>query len=213
MAAYNAGPGKIRSAIRRSKTNDFWKISETNTIRSETKHYVPKVLAAIKLAHTETKTAGFALSLTRPSPAPLLTIPIEDPIDLRELAETSIVSHEMLAKWNPELLQGISPPPRDELGVYKLRVSQDVKSDVEAALPLLSKLEITDIKLHIIRAGDTLLKIAKMYKVTLNQIRQFNPSFKSNMLKVGKSLAIPIPGVVRRKSDDDKVASGVPEFG
>lgn len=213
MAAYNAGPGKIRSAIKRSKTNDFWKISETNTIRSETKHYVPKVLAAIKLANMESKNAGFALSETRPAPSSLLTIEIEDPIDLRELAETTDVSHEMLTKWNPELLQGISPPQRSKDGTYELKVSEDVKAEVQAALPLLSKLEITDVKLHIISAGDTLSKIARKYKVSLQKILQFNPGFKASLLKVGKSIAIPIPGIVRKTHSDQDRDNGVPEFG
>lgn len=212
MAAYNAGPGKIRSAIRRSKTNDFWKISETNTIRSETKHYVPKVLAAIKLANIESKNAGFALSEARTTPSSLLTIEIEDPIDLRELAETTDVSHEMLTKWNPELLQGVSPPQRSS-GAYELKVSEEVKAEVQAALPLLSKLEITDVKLHIISAGDTLSKIAKKYKVSLQKIIQFNPGFKASLLKVGRSIAIPIPGIVRKSNTDRDQVTGIPEFG
>ncbi|NNE63046.1 MAG: transglycosylase SLT domain-containing protein, partial [Gammaproteobacteria bacterium] len=46
LAAYNAGPGKIRSAIRynkkRKRPTDFWHLTR---IRQETKAYVPKLLA------------------------------------------------------------------------------------------------------------------------------------------------------------------------
>ena len=50
VAAYNGGPGTIRRAIKRTKTNDFWKIAQKKALRLETKRYVPKLIAAIIIA-------------------------------------------------------------------------------------------------------------------------------------------------------------------
>ncbi|RME45617.1 MAG: lytic transglycosylase domain-containing protein, partial [Deltaproteobacteria bacterium] len=46
LAAYNAGAGKIRRAIERYGTRDYWRlISRCCYLRRETKEYVPKFLA------------------------------------------------------------------------------------------------------------------------------------------------------------------------
>src|SRR5947209_10765398 len=46
-AGYNAGEGKIDRAIRNEKTSDFWRMmGKGRTLRAETKHYVPKLIAA-----------------------------------------------------------------------------------------------------------------------------------------------------------------------
>src|SRR5690606_7487674 len=49
-AAYNAGETKIRKAIRRYRTKDFWIISKQRFLRPETRNYVPKLMAAAILA-------------------------------------------------------------------------------------------------------------------------------------------------------------------
>jgi hypothetical protein len=45
-AAYNAGEGKIRRAIAKYKTNDFWEIRKRSFLKRETRDYVPKIMAA-----------------------------------------------------------------------------------------------------------------------------------------------------------------------
>ena len=44
-AGYNAGEGKIGRAIRRYRTENFWKISKGRYLKNETKNYVPKIMA------------------------------------------------------------------------------------------------------------------------------------------------------------------------
>lgn len=44
-AAYNAGEGKMSRAIRRYRTESFWKIRRGRYLKAETKNYVPKIMA------------------------------------------------------------------------------------------------------------------------------------------------------------------------
>ena len=46
MAAYNAGLGRIRGAVKRGHSNDFWELVEKKVLPRETMDYVPKFLAA-----------------------------------------------------------------------------------------------------------------------------------------------------------------------
>lgn len=45
FAAYNCGPGKLKDAIRRAGTNDFWELLDKGVLPSETEHYVIQILA------------------------------------------------------------------------------------------------------------------------------------------------------------------------
>lgn len=53
-AAYNAGESKIDRAIRKHRTNDFWQLARYRFLRSETRNYVPKLMAAALLAKNRT---------------------------------------------------------------------------------------------------------------------------------------------------------------
>jgi soluble lytic murein transglycosylase-like protein len=45
MAAYNAGPGRIRSAIKRSGTQNYWELAAY--LPAETQSYVPDLLPPV----------------------------------------------------------------------------------------------------------------------------------------------------------------------
>ena len=48
LASYNAGPGRVEGAIKRSKTTDYWKMSSsTKYLPRDTREYVPMILAAV----------------------------------------------------------------------------------------------------------------------------------------------------------------------
>src|SRR5688572_28576518 len=44
MAAYNAGPGRVRAAVKRAGSSDYWKIARF--LPEETRSYVPGFIAA-----------------------------------------------------------------------------------------------------------------------------------------------------------------------
>src|SRR5256886_4176180 len=74
-AGYNAGEGKVDRAIRRESTRDFWRMmSKGRTLRAETKHYVPKLIAAALIAkHPER--FGFKADYEQPWAADEASIP------------------------------------------------------------------------------------------------------------------------------------------
>ena len=50
LAAYNAGPGRVRRAIARADTNDYWQLD----LPRETKNYVPLFMAAAVISQGST---------------------------------------------------------------------------------------------------------------------------------------------------------------
>ncbi|MCC6219702.1 MAG: lytic transglycosylase domain-containing protein [Deltaproteobacteria bacterium] len=61
IAAYNAGEGRVREAIKVAGTRDFFELAKTDLLRHETKEFVPKVLAATKISQSP-RAYGFQLS-------------------------------------------------------------------------------------------------------------------------------------------------------
>lgn len=192
MAAYNAGPGTLRKAIRLGNTRDYWTIAESRNLAKETKQYVPKVLAAILLA-TEYRRHGFDF---QPNPVDLLPeteIIVKRPVMLEELATKLGLSRRTLVSWNPELIRDITPPGKTG---YALRLPQAYANLFPSIENSLSYIEVTDIHMHTVKRGDTLSRIAQQYKVGIKQILSVNPGVKAARLRPGNTIAIPIPGVV-----------------
>lgn len=200
IASYNAGPGKIKSAIRKSGSNDFWKIAQTSYIRSETKHYVPKMLAAMIIA-TNPSGHGFNVIANPQDITPTTTVAVKRPLELDDIAHNLGLNGEDLRRWNPELIKNVTPPPTSLKNVkdgYQLRLPETYAekfASVEAALP---DLEIQDVMIHKVKRGETLQVIARRYKVAVKQIISLNPELAAKRLKIGREIAIPVPAVVKR---------------
>lgn len=46
LAAYNAGMGAVRKAVRRAQSTDFWEVAQRGGLSSQTRNFIPRFIAA-----------------------------------------------------------------------------------------------------------------------------------------------------------------------
>ncbi|NEX17498.1 MAG: lytic transglycosylase [Halochromatium sp.] len=108
LAAYNAGPGRVRAAQRANqaagKPVDFWSLD----LPTETENYVPKLLAIAKLVREH---EAFGLSMPEVANRPRIEIvESRQQIDLAQAAAACGVTVTQLKRLNPGLKRGITVP-------------------------------------------------------------------------------------------------------
>jgi membrane-bound lytic murein transglycosylase D len=183
LAAYNAGLGGIQWAVRQAGKADYWYLSEKKFIKTETIHYVPKLLAA---AYILSNPRRFGLDLDWSADPRWERIPVERQTDLELLAAEAGVDAAALRAANRELLYGITPPDRN----YHLKVRAADSSPVRKALARSDTVLIRHY-FHTIRSGDTLSALALHYGVSAAQIAEANPGIQARYLRIGQRLRIP----------------------
>jgi membrane-bound lytic murein transglycosylase D len=108
LAAYNAGDGAVKSAVRRCGTSDFWDLSGRGALPSGTSSYVPKVLAAAQILR-ELETHGFE----RPkhfSYYDFESVRIGTPLKLEQVAGWINIPISHMQDLNPSLRLDRIPP-------------------------------------------------------------------------------------------------------
>ena len=184
-AGYNAGEGKVDRAIRRESTRDFWRMmSKGRTLRAETKHYVPKLIAAALIAkHPER--FGFKVDYEAPWEADEVYIP--DATDLHVIARTAGITIEQARDLNPELRRFCTPP-----GGWTLRLPKGSKDAFAAEFAKLDAGERLSFTEHRVERGEPISKIARAYGVTESAILRTNGIRSYRQIKVGRVLVIPM---------------------
>ncbi len=108
LAAYNAGPGRVRAAQRANKAAgkplDFWSLD----LPSETEAYVPKMLAIAKLVR-EHDTLGLKMPTIANHPR-IEVVESRQQIDLAQAAQACGVTVTQLKRLNPGLKRGKTLP-------------------------------------------------------------------------------------------------------
>lgn len=202
ISAYNAGPGKIRRAMRKLRTRNFWSIANSRYIRTETKNYIPKMLAAMIIA-SEPEKHGFEIVPSVYNFTPQATVDVAHPSRLEEIASKLAIPPKILKRWNPELIKNITPPLHRIGGKpYPLRIPSNYVARFMEVAPSLERLSIKDVQMHRIRPGETLSQIARIYRVSVQKILRMNPNLRPRLLRPGRKIAIPIPAVVSKKNSD-----------
>ncbi len=191
-AAYNSGEGKIRRAIVKLNTRNFFEIAENRrALRRETKDYVPKMMAAAILGKNA-ELFGFQVNPLDPSLLNYEEVYMPKPENLRTIARVAKVERSTLTELNPELLRSCTPPQR---GAYKIRVPKG-----ESALLLNAAIEAgeighyKDFSRYVIRRGDNISRIAARSGVPAEAILSMNEVRNIRGLKPGTELVIPERG-------------------
>jgi membrane-bound lytic murein transglycosylase D len=105
MAAYNTGEGNIDRAISRAGSANFWMIYPF--IVSETRNYVPNILAVILIAKNPEKYGFKGIKPDAPWSYDVVQVPTATSLQL--IADASDTSVDNIRNLNPELRRDVTP--------------------------------------------------------------------------------------------------------
>ena len=189
-AGYNAGETRVRRLMERHASTDFWELSETSNLAKETKHYVPKLIAAALMAkHPE----AFGFGREEIAYQPLFEfeeVLLDAATDLNLAAKLAGCTLGALQDLNPELSHAYTPPASG-LSPYVLRLPKGTKDAFEEAYARLSPEEKSSAQSHAVRKGDTLAKMAATAKLNPEVLAEFNGLGLRSPLQVGQTLLVP----------------------
>lgn len=216
IAAYNCGPGNINKAVRRNGgKQNYWDIYYS--LPRETRGYIPVFIAAtymmnygqlhmMKAAEPKFKTVTD-------------TIEIHNYLNFEQLAAVMNISVEELRQLNPQYRRDIVPARQDKPYILKLPAESvsafiDNQSQIFAynrdkyfpnnqLVPLRSgrsrgsKVAINPAGMnetvYVVKSGDNLGAIASKYRVTVDDLKDWN-NLKKHNLKIGQQLIVYVAG-------------------
>lgn len=189
-AGYNAGEGRVLSAIRREKSRNFWELAHgKENFRAETKNYVPKIIAAAILAKNPEK-YGFT-NVAYEKPLAWDSVKVPGGVDLRAVEQVTGADLETLQILNAELRTGITPPDLKE--GYEVRVPPEKKEILISKLKELERIQVASFINHKVGRGENLGYIAKRYKTSVSVLLKLNNIRNPKSLRVGQTLKVPLP--------------------
>ncbi len=189
IAAYNCGEGRVRRAIRRSGSSDYWKLRRF--LPRETRNYVPQYIAVTIIA-SNPEEYGFA-DIQYEKEFDFTTYNLKSPVDISVLAKCAGISTDLLKEMNPELIQHHTPP--NYQGGYALKIPTKTYSEFVDNLKNVPDDARLQYVIHRVRSGESLSVIAHKYKVRIVQLAKFNNISTQSRIYPGKKLKIPVSNI------------------
>ncbi|MCX5890636.1 MAG: transglycosylase SLT domain-containing protein [Deltaproteobacteria bacterium] len=107
-ASYNCGEGRVQRELDQSKHKNFWELSANMCLPTETKNYVPQMIAATIIAKNPEK-FGFK-GVPYQAPMRVDKVQVNEPTSLKAAAFAVNMQADDIQVLNPELLRGVTPP-------------------------------------------------------------------------------------------------------
>ena len=131
LAAYNAGTGRVRTAVRRSGTRDFWELRELGYLPRETREYVPRYYGLLRALRSLPEKEWPGLE----GQPRWRRMAVAEGVELRRLGELAGVPEGVLEWANAELGDGLTPAMGDREG-YLIKVPDRYYDRIGAVLSL-----------------------------------------------------------------------------
>jgi membrane-bound lytic murein transglycosylase D len=182
LAAYNAGPGRIKRALEQNNSTTFWELLDAGAVPKETRGYVPTFFATLIIA-SDPKTYGFKLGEAKE--LDVKRVAVDGPLSLHHVAEVANVDEAVLREMNPALRRGIVPPGRGEVRVpYKA---------AEAVMARANTMKNDDVNIALctftLREGDSLKRLAAALGLTPETLMDMNGG---RTAREGDSVYLPV---------------------
>jgi membrane-bound lytic murein transglycosylase D len=193
LAAYNAGPGNVNKAMRRSGGKTFWEIR--HLLPRETQKYIPSFIA-LNYVMEHPQDCGLVPSNPWPSWPMMDTVMVMRDLRFDQIAEALGVSEEIVERYNPMYRKQIVPGSVE--GGWPVQLPAESIPLFLANYP--EMLEIESYKtpevsfepamvVYRVKSGDVLGTIAGRHGVSVRNLRSWN-GLRSDVIQVGQRLYI-----------------------
>lgn len=196
LAAYNAGPGTISKAIRRSGgKKTYWEIRPFLPL--ETQAYVPAFIAANYVMNYPTEHNIYA-STPRKTYFEVDTAVVKEPMTFNQISAALDISIEEITYFNPQYRKNEIPAGGFSLTLPKSKIGTFVSNETEIYAAIKSQkltvdensIAVKEIqKTHTVRSGEKISSIARKYGVTVADIKSWNYIGKKG-IRAGKKLIV-----------------------
>lgn len=184
LAAYNAGPTRVQGAInkniKQNRPTDFWNLS----LPLETRHYVPRLLALSTILKDSSQ-HGITLEPADNRPR-LARVQLGGQIDLTLASQLAEVELATILELNPCFKRWATAPDGPHHMLLPIEAAKRLDSNLKT-VPAEKRISWAHYK---IRRGDSLIRIARKYNVSVSFIKQKN-NLSSNRIIAGKHLIVP----------------------
>jgi len=181
LAAYNAGPNRVRRALAAQGATTFWELLEESAVPRETRGYVPTFFATLMIA-SDPASYGFQLGLPDAS-GPLPAVEVEGPVSLRYVADVAGVDETTLRDLNPALRRAVAPP-----GKWALRVPANAAEIIAARATTLRNDDANiAVCTYTLRPSDTIKRIARAIGTDADTIAAMN-----GRIRPGATIYLPV---------------------
>ncbi|MCH8552734.1 MAG: LysM peptidoglycan-binding domain-containing protein [Natronospirillum sp.] len=185
LAAYNAGGGNVRRAIRNNTNQglptDYWSLG---TLPRETRNYVPKLIALATIV-ADPEAYGITLP-SMPNEHYFEVVEVGSQIDLAQAARLADITLEELYLLNPGYNQWATHPDGPQNLLIPVGHVERFRTEL-AALPAEERVGWARYR---IQSGDSLITIANRHQTTVDVLRDVN-DLRSNIIRAGDHLLIP----------------------
>jgi membrane-bound lytic murein transglycosylase D len=184
LAAYNAGPGRVRAAIRanskKALPTDFWSLK----LPSETYNYVPKFLALVAMLRHDSVADFVIPTVDRGDGFELVDLGRRASID--KLAKLSGMDEKTLQILNAGLVHRVTPPD----GPHTFYVWKGLGGVLNRAVAVANAQNLFTLPAtHTVATGDTISAIAELYGISQRRLRSMN-ALESSKILIGQQLAV-----------------------
>ena len=217
LAAYNAGPGTISKAIRRSGgKKTYWEIRPF--LPTETQAYVPAFIAANYVMNYPTEHNIYA-SAPRKTYFEVDTAVVKEPMSFEQISAALDVPVEEVIYFNPQYRKNMIPAGGNALTLPKEKIGTFISNETEIYAAIKSQklvaqestLAVKEIqKTHTVRNGEKLSTIARKYGVTIADLKSWNYIGKKGV-KAGKKLVVYVKESVPVNSTNTEVKTDTPK--
>ncbi len=203
-AAYNGGPGRVSRGLARFQDelqevagdDRFFALAEQSYLRSETRNYVPQLIAAALIGKTPQR-----YGMTINDSVPLFSY---DSVHVSELTSLGAVANAIgrpatvVRDLNPHLLRGVTPPKSNSMVRVPTGMA-DMFDTAWAALGLEGRRSFDSVKA---KKGETLTTIARAHGVTARSLTWYNPALSATRrIPAGRVVLVPAAHVIAASRD------------
>jgi membrane-bound lytic murein transglycosylase D len=204
-AAYDGGPGRIARGLSRyasdfegqSGDDIFFALADKDYLRSETKNYVPQLIAAAIVAK---QPARYGLHITPEDPYTYDSVRVGPATPLAAVAKALRIPTGAIVELNPFVMRGMTPPHDS----FTVRVPVGRAPDFDSSFAALPKAQRTAYSRETAKRGDTFATVAHRFGITSKQLAEYNPKTphtKSGRIPAGEVLLVPSEAVVAASLD------------